>query len=191
MYKTVVIDATKCTGCRACENYCSLKHEGECAPSRGRIHVVKWEQQGIFVPVSCMRCQEPACELVCPKCATRRDFATGAMTVDANRCIGCLSCVFACPFGATFLDQETGKILKCDLCDGDPTCVKVCPTGALTYEEVSQETYLKLLANADRLPGLVREALGQEPPAAPQQTQEAQEAQEPQETQEIQEAQEA
>ena len=183
MYKTVVIDAAKCTGCRACENYCSLKHEGVCAPSRGRIHVVKWEQQGIFVPVSCMRCQEPACELVCPKCATRRDFATGAMTVDANRCIGCLSCVFACPFGATFLDQETGKILKCDLCDGDPTCVKVCPTGALSFEEVSQETYLKLLENADRLPQLVREALGQgEPqgttPAAPQEKQEAQEVQE-------------
>jgi carbon-monoxide dehydrogenase iron sulfur subunit len=191
MYKTVVIDAAKCTGCRACENYCSLKHEGECAPSRGRIHVVKWEQQGIFVPISCMRCQEPACEMVCPKCATRRDFATGAMVVDANRCIGCLSCVFACPFGATFLDQETGKILKCDLCDGDPTCVKVCPTQALTFEEVSQETYLKLLQNADRLPQLVREALGQEPQAMPHQAEEAQEVQEAQETQEAQEAQEA
>jgi carbon-monoxide dehydrogenase iron sulfur subunit len=73
-----------------------------------------------------------------------------------------LSCVFACPFGATFVDQDSGRVLKCDLCDGDPTCVKVCPTGALTFEELSKETYLKLLENADRLPALVRKAIGAE-----------------------------
>ncbi len=160
MFKTVIIDAQKCSGCRSCETYCSLKHEMMCAPSRGRIHVIKWEQEGIFVPLSCMRCEQPACELVCPRHATYRNYSTGAMEVDANRCIGCMSCVAACPFGATFLDRETGKILKCDLCDGDPTCVKVCPTGALSYEDVSRETYLKLVRNADQIPRLVREALG-------------------------------
>ncbi len=160
MAKTVIIDAEKCSGCRACENYCALKHEGVCAPSRARIHVIKWEQEGIYVPISCMRCEEPACEMACPKGATYRNFSSGAMEVDPHRCIGCLSCLIACPFGATFQDQESGKILKCDLCEGDPTCVKVCPTGALTYEEVSKETYLKLLQNAERIPQLVKEALG-------------------------------
>ena len=162
MIKTLVLDAEKCSGCRSCEAYCSLKHEGECAPSKGRIHVVKWEQEGLFVPINCMRCQEPACEMVCPKRATFRNYATGAMEVDPYRCIGCMSCVFACPFGATFVDKDTGKVFKCDLCDGDPTCVKVCPTGALTFEEVSRETHLKLLANADRIPGLVRKAMAVE-----------------------------
>jgi len=88
------------------------------------------------------------------------------MEVNANLCIGCMSCIFACPFGATFMDQSTGKVLKCDLCDGDPTCVKVCPTGALTYEEISQETMLKLIANAEKIPRLVREALGKNEQAA-------------------------
>ncbi len=160
--KTVIIDAEKCSGCRSCETYCSLRHEWACAPSRGRIHVVKWEQEGIFVPVNCQRCETPACEIVCPQGATHRNHLTGAMEVDPLRCIGCLSCVFACPFGATFVDGETGRILKCDLCDGDPTCVKVCPTGALTCEEISRETYLKLVSNADRIPRLVRQALGKE-----------------------------
>lgn len=160
MLKTVIVDAKKCSGCRSCETYCSLKHEALCAPSRGRIRVVKWEQEGIFVPVSCMRCEEPACEFACPKHATYRNYSTGAMEVNPNRCIGCMSCIFACPFGATFFDQETGKVLKCDLCGGDPTCVKVCPTGALTCEEISRETYLKLISNADQIPRLVREALG-------------------------------
>jgi Fe-S-cluster-containing dehydrogenase component len=124
--------------------------------------VIKWEQEAIFVPINCMRCEEPACEMACPKGATYRNYSTGAMEVDPNRCIGCLSCVFACPFGATFVDQENGRVLKCDLCDGDPTCVKVCPTQAITCEEISKEAYLKLLENADKIPGLVRKAVGQE-----------------------------
>ncbi|MGQ9921134.1 MAG: 4Fe-4S dicluster domain-containing protein [Desulfobacca sp.] len=160
MLKTLIIDAQKCSGCRSCENYCSLKHEGVCSPAKGRIHVVKWEQEGIFVPINCRRCERPACQLVCPRNATYRNFATGAMEVDPHRCLGCLSCVSACPFGATFVDPETGSVLKCDLCGGDPTCVKVCPTGALTYEEVSLETYRKLIASADQIPLLVRAAIG-------------------------------
>ena len=160
MLKTVIIDAQKCSGCRTCESYCALKHEGSCNPAQGRIHVVKWERDAIFVPIQCRRCEKPACEMVCPKHATHRNFATGAMEVDQSRCIGCLSCAFACPFGATFADPVSGAVLKCDLCDGDPTCVKVCPCGALTYEDVSKEAYTKLVANADKIPSLVREALG-------------------------------
>ncbi len=160
--KTLIIDARKCTGCRACETFCSLKHEGVCNPAKGRVHVIKWEQDGVYVPINCMRCEEPACELACPKQATYRNFETGAMMVDPHRCIGCLSCVSACPFGATFVDPDDGRVLKCDLCDGDPTCVKVCPTGAITYEELSKEAYLKLLQNADQIPLLVKQALGVE-----------------------------
>jgi len=159
-FKTLIIDAEKCSGCRACETYCSLKHEQVCNPAKGRVHVVKWEQEGIFVPINCMRCDAPACELTCPKQATFRNYATGAMEVDPYRCIGCLSCVFACPFGATFVDPKNGRVLKCDLCDGDPTCVKVCPTGAITCEEVSRDTYLKLIEKAERIPQLVKQALG-------------------------------
>lgn len=158
--KTLIIDAEKCSGCRACETYCSLKHDGECNPAKGRIHVIKWEQDAIFIPINCLRCEEPACEMVCPKGATYRNYLTGAMEVDSHRCIGCLSCVFACPFGATFVDLDNGKVLKCDLCDGDPTCAKVCPTGAIICEEISKEAYLKLIQNADRIPELVKQALG-------------------------------
>lgn len=161
-FKTLIIDAEKCSGCRACETYCSLKHEQICNPAKGRVHVVKWEQEGIFVPINCLRCDTPACELACPKQATFRNYATGAMEVDPYRCIGCLSCVFACPFGATFVDPDNGKILKCDLCDGDPTCVKVCPTEAIVYEELSKEAYLRLLENANHIPVLVKQALGEE-----------------------------
>ena len=159
-YKTLIIDPNKCVGCRSCESYCALKHERLCSPAKGRVHVVKWEQEGIYIPINCMRCQEPACELACPRQATFRNFDTGAMLVDSDRCIGCLSCVFACPFGATFVNTDNGDVLKCDLCDGDPTCVKVCPTGAITCEEITKEAYLKLINNAECIPQLVKQALG-------------------------------
>lgn len=158
--KTLIIDPEKCSGCRACESYCALKHEAHCNPAQGRIRIVKWEQEGIFVPVNCMRCETPACERACPHQATFRNYATGAMEVDPYRCIGCFGCVFACPFGATFADPVNGRILKCDLCDGDPTCAKVCPTGAITCEDASQTTYLKLIANARCLPQLIEQAVG-------------------------------
>jgi Fe-S-cluster-containing hydrogenase component 2 len=37
-----------------------------------------------------------------------------------------------CPIGAIRMDN-TGNILKCDLCGGEPYCAKYCPTGAIIY----------------------------------------------------------
>jgi Fe-S-cluster-containing hydrogenase component 2 len=31
-----------------------------------------------------------------------------------------------------------GKLLKCDLCEGDPWCVKFCPVKAVDFVEVSK-----------------------------------------------------
>ena len=54
-FKTLIVDAKKCVGCRTCESYCALKHEDVCNPSKGRVHIVKWEAEGIFVPINCGR----------------------------------------------------------------------------------------------------------------------------------------
>ena len=31
------------------------------------------------------------------------------------------------------IDADSGKVIKCDLCGGDPACAQACPTGAITY----------------------------------------------------------
>lgn len=130
----IVVDHRKCTGCRGCEVICAVAHTGECNPSRARIHVVKFEDMAVDLPVMCAHCAVPLCLSVCPiEGANRRDPATGAMLVDHERCIGCRYCVLVCPFGAIGLDGPTGRIIKCDLCDGDPQCVRWCAQGALTY----------------------------------------------------------
>jgi Fe-S-cluster-containing dehydrogenase component len=51
---------------------------------------------------------------------------TGAILVDADKCVGCGNCIDACPGRVPFLHPVTRKAIICDLCDGDPLCSKVC-----------------------------------------------------------------
>lgn len=41
----------------------------------------------------------------------------------------------ACPFGAIGQEPETRKMIKCDLCGGEPKCVRWCPNEAIQYED--------------------------------------------------------
>lgn len=138
----ITVEPEKCTGCRMCEVGCSLRNMGECNPERSRIRVIREQTDGQleFVPSTCMQCETAMCELVCPNKAISRDDRTGARLVDTEKCIGCSSCAYACPFGACFVDRKLGHSVVCSQCEGDPTCAKICPSGALTYvssEEVN------------------------------------------------------
>lgn len=149
----ITIDPSKCTGCRMCEVGCSLKHLGECNPERSLIRVIKTEEDGQlhFIPLTCMQCETAMCELVCPTGAISRNPETGAMIISSQKCIGCSSCNYACPFGACFLDRALGKSVVCDQCDGDPICVNLCPTGALQYVRTDQVNIRLKRAGAQKL----------------------------------------
>jgi electron transport protein HydN len=141
-----------CIGCRTCMIACVVAHEGrrifEIDPDGYDFHpklkVVKtWL---VSVPVQCKHCENPACQAVCQAGAISR--VDGTVLVDRDKCIGCKSCVDACPFGAVhmaplgFVQNPDGTrrsvANKCDLCrgvDGGPACKRVCPTGALRLME--------------------------------------------------------
>lgn len=70
----------------------------------------------------------------CDTGALVRNVETGAIEVNADRCIGCGLCEIACPFGHMHFNLQTGKSEKCDLCGGDPACARFCPHGALEYK---------------------------------------------------------
>jgi len=123
--------AVKCTGCRICENFCSLKHEGAIWPARARIRIVAQDDSGPFTPNICRQCEDPACATACPVEAIQLNESTGAWLVSADDCTGCESCVEACPYGAMFFDDRRGIAFKCDLCGGQPECALSCPTGAV------------------------------------------------------------
>jgi carbon-monoxide dehydrogenase iron sulfur subunit len=126
--------ADKCTGCRICENFCSLQHEGAIWPARARIRILADGDDGPFTPNICRQCEEPECFAACPVDAIQRNESTGAWVVNAQ-CIGCESCVDACPYHAIFFDAQLGLAFKCDLCEGTPQCAAACPEGAVVTVE--------------------------------------------------------
>ena len=133
MPKVLMVDFEKCTGCRLCELVCAVSHDGISNPARSRIRVLKWEAEGLYIPMTCQQCQDAPCMAVCPMKAISRDEAMGLVSIDYNACIGCRSCIGACPFGAMSFHLKEKQVFKCDLCDGAPECVRVCEPKALTY----------------------------------------------------------
>jgi carbon-monoxide dehydrogenase iron sulfur subunit len=68
------------------------------------------------------------------------DKETGQVTHNAEKCIGCWTCIMVCPYGAIKPDTSSRIIVKCDLCPDRevPACVPNCPNEALVCEEVTQ-----------------------------------------------------
>lgn len=151
MAKMLLISPEKCTGCRTCELACSSIKEDRFAPSLSRVSVYTWEREGISVPMMCVQCEDAFCLKACPTGSIKRDPDTGAMLVSNTTCIRCKICVQACPFGGTAFDAEGSRILKCDLCGGEPECVKLCPSQALQFVDVSRANTEKRRAYAARL----------------------------------------
>ncbi len=95
---------------------------------------VRLEEKGpIAFSLRCQHCDEAPCIYACLTGALNRDPVSGVIDVDQEKCIGCWTCILACPFGAIKQDTEQEKAIKCDLCRGAdvPACVANCPNEAL------------------------------------------------------------
>ena len=113
--KVLVVDQEKCTGCRQCELVCSVYHTGASNPSRSRVRVVKWEHVGLYLPMTCNHCEKAFCVEVCPtKACHREPEKENRVVIDRNLCIGCRTCIIACPFGQPFFDAQERVTVKCD-----------------------------------------------------------------------------
>lgn len=144
--KKVYVKEEACIGCRLCEVYCRVEHsqskdlikcfKRETPRSLPRVRVE--ERSPVSFPVRCLHCDEPYCVFACLTGALMRDSETGIVTVDEEKCVGCWTCLLACPFGAIRQDTARSISAKCDLCpDADsPVCVANCPNEALVYLEV-------------------------------------------------------
>jgi carbon-monoxide dehydrogenase iron sulfur subunit len=156
MNKMLIVDHSKCTGCRLCEVVCSVNKDGAANPAAARITVVKWEPICVDTPMVCQQCDTAPCAAICPVGALSRDEVLGRTTIDYERCIGCRFCVAVCPFGAMGFDVVARKVIKCDLCDGDPACVKFCEPQALQYVDASTANMVKVRQAAEKLADLMK-----------------------------------
>ena len=124
------IDYSKCIGCGVCSAVCDFIHNGR---SYIRLYDVGG---GLIKPISCFHCAKAPCVEVCPTKAMKVD-AFGATYVDKSRCIGCMACLYVCPFGIPELDTAAKVATKCSLCmplrrEGlQPACVAMCPARAI------------------------------------------------------------
>jgi anaerobic carbon-monoxide dehydrogenase iron sulfur subunit len=112
----MLVDESKCTGCKECELACKEQ----------AIHV---EQ---LSPKVCRQCGNAPCINVCPKHALSKNPITKAIQIDSELCIGCGLCSKACPFDSISFDQNN-KVRICNLCSGEPNCVQKCSTGAIAF----------------------------------------------------------
>ncbi|WP_432736600.1 4Fe-4S dicluster domain-containing protein [Maridesulfovibrio sp. FT414] len=145
--KRVYPDKNFCIGCRLCELACLAAHSDSSdivlayreERSKGLSACKRvFENDNECVSISCRHCDEPQCVPVCISGALTKDDNTGITVYDADRCVGCWSCLMACPYGAIQRNRLQNKIVKCDLCSGrkeGPACVEACPNRALKYEE--------------------------------------------------------
>lgn len=150
-YKVLHIDHDKCTGCRLCELVCAVKHSQVSNPMRSRIRIMKWESEGLSIPVSCQQCEDAPCASACPRKALARNEEKGVVELDYDLCIGCRTCVSVCPFGAMHFDALARRVIKCDVCDGDPQCVRFCEVGAVDFVDAGDMSLQKKRQAARRL----------------------------------------
>ncbi len=132
----------KCISCGACMVACMDQNDikPDCqVPFRHIQTLEKSEnERAVFTSISiaCMHCSDAPCVQACPTGCLYKDLDSGLTVYDNTRCIGCHSCIMACPFGAPSFTQE-GKMTKCDGCAVrlenclEPACVRACPFDAL------------------------------------------------------------
>jgi Fe-S-cluster-containing dehydrogenase component len=152
----VLVDTTRCIGCRACERACSIEHgnyvpdvendgalENERQTSDSQWTVVnryETEKGEVFVKKQCLHCWQPACAAAC---LTNAMFKTreGPVIWRSGKCMGCRFCMVSCPFDIPKFeyDEWNPRIHKCNMCaerlaaGKKPACVEACPTDALMF----------------------------------------------------------
>ena len=130
----VVFHKELCTDCRMCSQICSMNKLGSVTPASSCIQIDR-DRSIYYGDMSCRVCDmthDRACVEACPVEALTYDADLDVVRFDADLCTECLACMDECPNVGR--DVKSGRIMICDLCDGDPMCVKWCPEGALTWE---------------------------------------------------------
>lgn len=142
-------DEATCISCLACEVHCKSNKNLLAGPdpcrilSFGPVDVDGHPRmRSVFMP--CFHCEDPWCVRACPTSAMKKREKDGIVHVESSLCIGCKSCIAACPWGTPQWNPLTHKAVKCDYCMDrvdaglKPACVTKCVTGCLSFGEADE-----------------------------------------------------
>ncbi len=158
--KALLVDITKCIGCRQCEQACREGH-GQPLDQPAKLTATAFtiiEEHGDkFVRRMCQHCEEPACASACLVGALTKS-ELGPVVYNEKKCMGCRYCMVACPYQVP--KYEWNKLApymrKCDMCydrlsKGQQTrCAEACPTGATMFgdrDDLLQEAHKRIVEN--------------------------------------------
>lgn len=152
----VLVDTTRCIGCRSCEVACSRANgmfvpdvEKDNALEKVRdtsdkqwtvVNRFKTGKGDVFVKRQCLHCWQPACASACLVNAMYKT-KEGPVTWNGDKCLGCRFCMVSCPFDIPKAEYHewNPKIQKCNMCyerlqaGKRPACVEACPTDTLMF----------------------------------------------------------
>ncbi len=144
-----LLDSDSCIGCHACTIACKSEHDVPLGVNRTWV---KYIETGKFPDASrhfsvmrCNQCEDAPCMTICPTNALFR-ADNGVVDFQDDNCIGCKSCMNACPYDALFINPDTNTAQKCNFCNHrievglEPSCVVVCPTEAIKVVDFDNPT---------------------------------------------------
>ncbi len=172
---TMVIREHLCIDCERCKKACVKTNDVPHYGSRTTIlerqrDFGAGKKETIFMPILCNHCNRPPCVRVCPTTATYKDKKTGIVKMNDGRCIGCKTCMTACPYNARYFKEETRAVDKCDFCwdtllsqgANETACSEICPTYARVFGDLSDlnSRVFKLIHTRDKLVWVLRPETG-------------------------------
>ncbi len=108
--------------------------------------------------VYCRQCKDSFCIDACPNDALEH-LDTGVIKRWNMRCIGCKSCVIACPFGTIFPEVINYVTAKCDYClhklendhEYEPACVRTAPKDTMKILSIEEDPKNNIFLCGDHL----------------------------------------
>ena len=147
---SMILRQNRCIDCERCMEACVKTNN---VPSYGYRTIILEQEKEIgpdrkermFMPVLCNHCNRPPCVRVCPTTATFKDKKNGIVQMDKKRCIGCKTCMAACPYNARYFDEQVRAVDKCNFCwdtrisKGEKltACAAACPADVRIFGDLT------------------------------------------------------
>lgn len=133
-----------CSGCRTCQIACCDRNGLPVGTLFRRVSTFEtgeYPHADVYhYSATCNHCEKPQCVANCPQGAMQK-IEDGTVQREKDACIGCGTCVKACPYEVPVLLEE-GVSGKCDSCKAlrdaglNPACVDACPMRALDFGDM-------------------------------------------------------